>query len=242
MIHLITFGDSKYANTKRRLYSEAVNCGWFDTIASYGTEDLDEDFKERFKNILEQHRGGGYWIWKPYIINKHLEKMEDGDILIYLDAGCHINPNGVKRFNEYIEMLKNSEEGAISFQMSQHIEKKWTVKEIFEYLNIHNDSSDIIESGQIIATVRMFKKNSNSTNLVSSWLNTLYYNPLLFTDHYNKNGQSDIFIDNRHDQSVLSVLSKLYKTIIIEDETYFEGSFDSAMAKEHPFWAARIRS
>ena len=173
MIHLITFGDSKYANTKRRLHNEAVSCGWFDTVVSYGTEDLDEDFKERFKNILEQHRGGGYWIWKPYIINKHLEKMEEGDILIYLDAGCHINPHGVKRFNEYIEMLKNSEEGAISFQMSQHIEKKWTIKEIFEYLNIHNDSSDIIQSGQIIATVRMFKKNSNTTNLVSSWLNTL---------------------------------------------------------------------
>jgi hypothetical protein len=99
---------------------------------------------------------------------KAYEKMEDGDILIYLDAGCYINPYGFKRFNEYIEMLKNSEEACISFQMPQHIEKKWTTKEIFEYLNIHSDSRDITETGQIIATVRMFKKNSNrnSSNLI----------------------------------------------------------------------------
>jgi hypothetical protein len=254
MIHFITYGDDNYEETKKRLCSQARSLSdgtsddgtsdgdsWFNTITSYSPDDLDDDFKERFKNILEQPRGGGYWIWKPYIINKHLEKMEDGDILIYLDAGCHINPSGRERFNEYIEMLKNSEEGAISFQMSQHIEKKWTVKEIFEYFNIHKDSRDIIESGQIIATVRMFKKNSNSTNLVSSWLNTLYYKPLLFTDHYNKKEQSDIFIDNRHDQSVLSVLSKLYKTIIIEDETYFAEGFGCPKSLKCPFWATRLR-
>jgi hypothetical protein len=242
MIHLITYGDSKYEDTKRRLHNQAESIGWFDTVTSYGYEDLDEDFKERFKDILKLRRGGGYWIWKPYIINKHLEKMEDGDILIYLDAGCYINPYGFKRFNEYIEMLKNSEEACISFQMPQHIEKKWTTKEIFEYLNIHSDSRDITETGQIIATVRMFKKNSNTKNIVSSWLNVLYYNPLLFTDYYNTDNQCDIFIDNRHDQSVLSVLSKLYNTIIMEDETFFEDGFDGQKARGCPFWATRIRS
>jgi hypothetical protein len=244
MIHLITYGDSKYAETKERLHNQAYSLGWFDTVTSYGSEDLDYDFKERFKNILEMPRGGGYWIWKPYIINKHLEKIDDDDILIYLDAGCYINPCGRDRFNEYIDMLIKSEEGCISFQMTHHIEKKWTTKEIFEHFNIHSDSSDIIESGQIIATVRMFKKNANSINIISAWLNPLYQNPLLFTDHYNKsikNIQSDIFVDNRHDQSVLSVVCKLYKTIVLEDETYFSDGFGSENSLKCPFWATRIR-
>ena len=241
MIHLITYGDSIYEETKQRLYNQASNLGWFDTITSYSPEDLDEDFKEKFKDILSHPRGGGYWIWKPYIINKHLEMIKDDDILIYLDAGCYINPKGFERFKEYIELLKNNEEACISFQMNHHIEKKWTIKEIFENFNINSDSKDIIESGQIIATVKMFRKCANSINIVSVWLNALHANPLLFTDHYNKNKQCEIFIDNRHDQSICSVLCKLYKTIILEDETYFEDGFGCPKSLKCPFWATRIR-
>ena len=241
MIHLITYGDSIYEETKQRLYNQASNLGWFDTITSYSPEDLDEEFKKKFKDILSHPRGGGYWICKPYIINKHLEMIKDDDILIYLDAGCYINPKGFERFKEYIELLKNNEEACISFQMNHHIEKKWTTKEIFEYLNINSDSKDIIESGQIIATVKMFRKCANSINIVSAWLNALHANPLLFTDHYNKNKQCEIFIDNRHDQSICSVLCKLYKTIILEDETYFEDGFGCPKSLKCPFWATRIR-
>ena len=241
MIHLITYGDSIYEETKQRLYNQASNLGWFDTITSYSPEDLDEEFKKKFKDILSHPRGGGYWIWKPYIINKHFEMIKDDDILIYLDAGCYINPKGFERFKEYIELLKNNEEACISFQMNHHIEKKWTTKEIFEYLNINSGSKDIIESGQIIATVKMFRKCANSINIVSVWLNALHANPLLFTDHYNKNKQCEIFIDNRHDQSICSVLCKLYKTIILEDETYFEDGFGCPKSLKCPFWATRIR-
>jgi hypothetical protein len=241
MIHFITYGDSIYEETKQRLYNQASNLEWFDTITSYSPEDLDTDFKDKFKDILKLPRGGGYWIWKPYIINKHLQMIKDDDILIYLDAGCYINPKGFERFKEYIEMLKNSEEACISFQMNHHIEKKWTTQEIFESFNIHSDSKDILESGQIIATVKMFRKCANSINIVSAWLNALHANPLLFTDHYNKNNQCEMFIDNRHDQSICSVLCKLYKTIILEDETYFEDGFGCPKSLKCPFWATRIR-
>lgn len=244
MIHFITYGDNLYDETKKRLYNQAINLGWFDSVTSYGPDDLEQDFKEQFKDILELPRGGGYWIWKPYIINKHMDKMNDDDILIYLDAGCYINPKGLERFKEYIEILKNSNEACISFQMSQHIEKKWTTKEIFEHFNINCEtgvSNDILETGQIIATVKMFKKNYNSMNIIQAWLNPLYQNPLLFTDHYNKKTQCDMFIDNRHDQSICSVVCKLYKTIILEDETYFADGFGCKESIKYPFWAARIR-
>lgn len=248
MIHFITYGDSGFEETKQRLCSQAKSLGWFDTITAYSPDDLDDDFKERFKNILELPRGGGYWIWKPYIIHKHLEKIKEGDILIYLDAGCYINPNGHKRFKEYIEMLNaeggSGADGCISFQMSHHTEDKWTTKEIFEHFNIHTDGGDIRESGQFIATVRMFKKNANSMNIVSAWRNALYQNPLLFTDYYNKNNHSnqcERFIENRHDQSVLSVICKLYKTIVLEDETYFAEGFGSETSLRYPFWKTTLR-
>jgi hypothetical protein len=170
-----------------------------------------------------------------------MDIINDDDILIYIDAGCYINPAGVKRFNEYIEMLNNSDEGCISFQISHYKEKAWTTKEIFEHFNINNDSDDILETGQIMATIKMFKKNANAVNIVSTWLNALYRNPIVFTDHYNKNNQSEGFIDNRHDQSVCSIICKLYKTIVIEDETYFENGFGDEVSLKYPLWATKIR-
>jgi hypothetical protein len=237
MIHLITYGDGLYDETKKRLHNQANNLGWFDTITSYGPDDLEQDFKEQFKDILELSRGGGYWIWKPYIIKKHLDKLQDNDILIYLDAGCSINKNGTQRFNEYVNMVNNNDAGIISFQMD-HIEKKWTTSEIFKYFNIGEDS-EVKNSGQVMATVQIIKKNPNSIKLINVWNEVLYTNPLLFTDYYNNNQQS-YFKDNRHDQSVFSIIRKLHNSIILNDETYFE-PFGNEESLKYPFWVTRLK-
>jgi hypothetical protein len=48
MIHLITYGDIEFEESKKRLCKQADNLGWFDIILSYGPEDIDVDFKEQF--------------------------------------------------------------------------------------------------------------------------------------------------------------------------------------------------
>ena len=44
-------------------------------------------------SFIQAHnqRGAGYWIWKPYIIWKTLQDVEDGDIVCYIDSACLIN-------------------------------------------------------------------------------------------------------------------------------------------------------
>jgi len=237
MINFITYGSSGFSRAKKRLCGEAIATGWFDSITRYGSNDLDNDFKDKFKNILQQNRGGGYWIWKPYIIKKHLDKMNDNDILIYLDAGCSINANGKNRFNEYIEMLNKSDTGCISFEIP-YLENEWTTKEIFQYFNIE-ENSIIATSGQIMATIQIIKKNSNSIKLINLWIQTLHDNALLFTDHYNAIQDHSYFKDNRHDQSIFSVIRKMHCPILLKDETSFE--FGSEESLKYPFWATRKR-
>jgi hypothetical protein len=231
MIHLITYGDDKYARSKSRLNNEANSTGWFDSVTLYGSGDLDDEFKSNVGNVLNQRRGGGYWTWKPYIVQKHLNKINEGDILIYLDSGCTINPHGKERFNEYIKMLNNSEDGCISFQLKGLLENTFTIKEIFNHFGVIEDD-EITKTGQIIAGILILKKNSNSVNLVNLWNKTLCENPLLFTDYYNTN-QSSQFRDNRHDQSIFSVIRKMHKTTLLNDETLESLKF--------PFWATRKR-
>ena len=90
MIHLISYGNHIYNNSKKRLYQEALDTKWFDTIKIYSPQDLSIDFKEKYKNVLKHKRGVGYWIWKLDIIKNRLHDISDNDILIYIDAGCSI--------------------------------------------------------------------------------------------------------------------------------------------------------
>ena len=65
-------------------------------------------------------------------------------------------------------------------------------------------------------------------------------NPLLFTDYYNKNQRHD-FIDNRHDQSIFSVIRKMNTSLLLKkDETWFV-PFGNKESKTYPFWATRFK-
>ena len=156
--------------------------------------------------------------------------------MIYVDTGCSININGKTRFNEYIEMLNNSNESIISFQMP-HIERKYTNKELFHHFNMNvNDNNG--NSGMIMASILIMKNTEKMMKIIDECINVLRMDNLLVTDHYNKMGQCNDFIDNRHDQSILSLLRKKNGSIIIQDETWFE-NFNDKKCLKYPFWATR---
>lgn len=234
MLHLITYADNTFGRARQRICKEAENTGWFDSVKGYTPNDLTIDFRNKYKNILEMKKGGGYWIWKYDIITQRLNEINDNDILIYLDAGCSINKKGEKRLNEYIQML-NDQQPIISFQM-HHLEHKYTTKEIFEYFNVANDEK-ITETGQILNGILIMKKNDKLLNLFNLWNKCLTDNPLLFTDYYNKN-QNKGFLDNRHEQSIFSVIRKKHNPILLGDETYFV-PFGNKESLRYPFWAMR---
>jgi len=236
MIHLITYADNKFKNSAIRLYNEAENTNWFNTIEIYEPEKLTHEFKNKYNDILSMKRGGGYWIWKYDIIRQKLNEIQDNDILIYLDAGCTINKGGKKRFDEYINML-NDEQPIISFQMS-HREYTYTTKEIFQYFNVLNNDK-ITKTGQLVNGVLIMKKNKKLISLIDICHKALEYNPLLITDYYNKNPQPKGFKDNRHDQSIFSVVRKMNNPLLIRDETYFIPFGKNKQSLKVPFWVTR---
>jgi len=234
-IHFITYGNDKFKNSRNRIVQEAINFG-FDSCKAYSPDDLDLEFKTKFSDILKQPRIAGYGIWRPYIIKKSLETIENGDYLLYLDAGCTINPAGKQRFIEYLNML-NGENQILSIQMA-HVEQHYTTKEIFTYFNCL-DNEAITKSGQYLDGIILIKKGAHSEKLIDIWLKVVYDNPLLFTDCYN-NIQESFFVDNRHEQSVFSVLRKIYGSAIVPTDETFVLPWGSPESCVYPFWATRI--
>jgi len=158
----------------------------------YGLEDLSVNFRNEFKSILTMNRGGDYWIWKFDIILNKLDEINDGEFLIYVDIGCSVNANGTKRLEEYIEMMTNSKNKIISFQMG-HKENVWTTKQIFHSFGI--PENDLIEtSGQYVATIIIMQKCETVINIFNDCLDKIRKDPLIITDHYNSNQKNALEI------------------------------------------------
>nr|VFJ56084.1 MAG: hypothetical protein BECKDK2373C_GA0170839_10529 [Candidatus Kentron sp. DK] len=236
-IDFVTYGNHVFTNALRRIETEAENFGLFDNIHAYEPNRLPRQFRESYQDILEMPRGGGYWIWKPWIIAEVFESMSDGDYLIYADAGCEINSEGTGRFKEYIELLDSSAYGCLSFQM-WHLERNWTKRDVFDYFRVDLDS-DVATSGQLVSGILLFKKCRHSAMLIDKWLSVLYQNPRLFTDHCDSRMHHGDFSEHRYDQSIFSIIRKLYGSVVIPDETY---SQDWSSLRHIPFLAKRQKN
>ena len=233
----ITYGTKDFNLQKKHILHLAKKSGFFDESFAYGPEDIDLNFYNKHKEIFEHKKGGGYWIWKVQLILQSLKDLVDGDILIYSDSGSSLNLSGGKRFQEYIEMLKSSEFSMIRFRID-YLEKYWTTKEILDYFNISSDSK-IANSNQYLAGHLIMKKNKSLLDQLNSFQKLLEYDKMLITDLYDKN-QIKGFIENRHDQSILSVISKKYGCIELDNEVWFKENPSNQYS--YPFLAVQQRS
>ena len=235
-IHFITYGNATFTSALNRITSEANKCGWFDSVTPFKYEDLTYEFKKKYKSILSNSKGGGFCIWKYDIIINKLNQINDSDILIYLDSGCTINEKAEERYQEYIEMLKNSDEAIISFICKNAYEKHFTSKELFNFFEIDSESDIFKNSRQFVATVLIMKKCEKLFNILNDFKRVLNEKPNYF--YQKSNNQYSEFKEIRHDQSVFSLIRKIHGSIEIEDESYIK-PFGGKESLKYPFWATR---
>jgi hypothetical protein len=218
-IFFLSFGNNLYLPHLEKIKSEAESFNLFDEILIYTNKDLErfEDFWSAHKGfILNNSRGYGYWIWKSFLtMNVVNNIMKDNDILVYADAGCTLNKGGLNRLNEYINIVKDNDCGNLSFEL-EHYEKTWTKMDLINYLNLFDDK--FLNSKQLVAGIFILRKCDTTIKLTTEWYKTMCnYN--LIDDSPSILNNDITFIENRHDQSVFSLLRKKYGTIIINDET-----------------------
>lgn len=240
-IHFITYGDEKYKKSRERICKEAEDSKWFNNVKYFTNNDYDKDFYNKYKKILNLQRGGGYWIWKPYFIKTYLDNLNDNDILVYIDSGCSINKNNKKEFDRYIEIVKNDITGILGFQYTNlfYQEKKWNIQEVFNYFNVE-DNIDILDSPQICGGIQIIHKKPKSIEIINKWYNVIEDNILLFTDNYSKK-QKEYFRDHRHDQSIQSVIKKIYNVPMIQNHGIDSMNGIDPKNNSAPFIASRIR-
>jgi tetratricopeptide (TPR) repeat protein len=148
---IITFGtDYLFKNQKIRFKQQAADINFFDSIIIEDEDTIKPLIKDHEDFIKNNQRGYGYWLWKPLIIKRQLEKMTNNDILFYLDSGSSIINNNIHKLNNYIDILQNKD--IIVFDDRHRLNKQFTKRNVINEFNLNENilNSPIIEGGCII--------------------------------------------------------------------------------------------
>jgi hypothetical protein len=231
--YFVTFAEGQFKNSISRLRNQVSELNFFDNMYFQSTYDLDINFlKKNLAFINNNKRGYGYYIWKPQIIKQIYDKMEDGDILVYLDVGCHICKEGEKRFLEYIELVQKH--GILAMRLP-HKEKYYTKNYVMnKFKDVDGDTY------QIAATIQFYCKQPKVTEFINKYVE-MTNDHQNFDDTLDPTNESSFFIDHRHDQSCFSLLLKHLQLdkAVIEDETYWS---DWNAYRHFPIHARRDRN
>ena len=118
--HFITFADKCCEKARLKAVMTALYPGGFDRSKVHDMSSISAGFKRNHSKILTQARGGGYWLWKPYIILKTLvEDMVDGELLMYQDAGAYI----IHDAGPLLKLCENAKYGVLVFYLTFLFEK-----------------------------------------------------------------------------------------------------------------------
>lgn len=172
----------------------------------------DEDFQSHNAWIFEQKKGGGLWIWKPYVIYKTLNRVPDNTIVVYLDAGNHwiADPRPM-----LLRALNDTDATAI--RLGCCFESDWTKRETMVMLGA--DMLAVSEKLQMAGYFMALRKTPLVMEFVEVWLGAVedrrVVSPDVSTDIDNYPG----FIRHMIDQSAFSCLFKKvgFKHISIKD-------------------------
>jgi len=209
----ITFATANYMRHAQDICESALTHGGFDDSRIFTPSDIDTHFVERCKGILQCPRGYGYWLWKPYVILKTLcERCNDGDVLVYCDSQF-VFIDDIKPF--LLEQLEvSSSPYGIAIPRNKpnepsYPEHQWTKGDAFNIILSKREACD--DTYQAWGGFIAVKRSTSSIAFIAAWL-AYAEDSRIITDIPTQiipNHQS--FKENRHDQTVLSLIAKRYK-------------------------------
>lgn len=199
----ITYADSIFEQSKSRICREAENLGIFDKILSYSPNDVSKELKK--SKVFSAKRGGGLWSWKPDVILRTMNTLEDGDYIIYCDAGCSLLKSKEWE-HRYFKDLETCDIRAIKIFQKNY---KWIRKETIDYFESNPDGW--LNEYQVCATLAI-KVSQFTRHFFNEWRELMINHPEFVMDvpENMMKSQNIGFIENRHDQALYSSLVYKY--------------------------------
>ncbi len=175
----------------------------FDRVINYSPKNIPKKFKKKHTKIFNAPRGGGYWVWKPYIILNTLKNTKEGDIIFYCDSGALF----IKDLKPIFDICQNKQD-IVCFSVGLR-EAHYSKRDAFILMDC--DTNGFENTFQRLSGYICVKNTKYSKQFFHQFLKFNLDNRIV-SDEENVLGVNNYedFIENRHDQTIFSLLSKKY--------------------------------
>lgn len=218
-VYLVSFATPNFYKSQKKLNKTALQFGVDECIPFTDVDLKKTDFYQENKLILDQERGAGYWLWKPFIILEAMKQADEGDIVIYSDSGAEV----IESLQPLLDICRK-QEGLLFFRVpffsEKLINKNWTKRDCFILMDA--DTDRFHSAGQVAGSPHFYLKNKKNIAFIRDWL-SYCKDARILTDQPNSCGSRNYpeFIDHRHDQSVLSILAVKNNLEIFRDPSQY---------------------
>lgn len=216
MIIAINYANEGFQKAQKLNLKTALNWGADKTIG-YTPKDMDTEFAEKNKDILSAKKGNGYYLWKPYFLNKAYKELRDGDYLIYTDAGSIY----VNRIQYLIDCMEQEQVDLMTFSLeNDKLERRYTKRDALVLMGC--DTSEYTDTPQSIGGYVVLKKSPFVEKFLAEDL-AYAQDRRIITEEDNTQGLENYpdFVVHRHDQSVWSLMVKKYGLKRFRDPSQF---------------------
>lgn len=196
--HLVTYADENFKDKqqflhqthKERFIHHPYNKEWI----------RNTDFYKENQTILDDPKGAGWWIWKPYIILDTMKNSNEGDFILYCDCGDMFSPG----LQSYVESIVSDEDICLLL-LGNDKNGKYTKRDCFIEMNC--DEDDYHQSTQLEAGFMVWKVCEQSIQVVTEWLEFCKNPRIINNDPSTLGDELTGFVSHRNDQSVLTNLA-----------------------------------
>ena len=206
----VCYADHRFYESQNRIARQAKRIGIFDKILKYSPKDLPSYISS--SPLFAFSKGGGYWVWKPYVIWHTLQFASEGDIVWYCDSGCTLNANSPE-WQVFLEQMEHH--NAIFFQYRDNYNygwgiypdkaayKYWAKPSVKEYFLRFIDNS-FLEFGNLLGGFIIVKKTRHPSKIIENWYKTILFYPELVVDAFGFDLSDKDNAYHTHDQAILA--------------------------------------
>lgn len=218
---LTTLSNHLYSESRTRLKKSALLNG-IEEVYDFDFEEIKSTpFYSHNLNIMSNEKFMGFWLWKPYIILEVINKLNEGDILVYADAGLEFIGDVKSLINVCL-----SQSDIIVFGNANDLNASWTKRDCFVLMDC--DTERFWYASHCDASLIMLKKCSRSIEFLTQWLH-FGCNDNIISNIPNSCGLPNRpeYIEHRYDQSILSVLAEKFKLPLFRMPSQFGNHYKS---------------
>ncbi len=199
---LISYADGPqiFYKNQNSLNMSVVDKG-FDRIYSYHRSDIDEDFYQKNKHILQQKRGAGFWLWKPYFILKTMQELPNDAIIIYADSGLIFK----KPIDAILTNLKEYDTILLTHGKATPL-RNHLKKEAYSAFDFPL-TEEILNAENIWGFFIVVRNTPKTRAFIQRWLESCQKAEAITDVPFNPEIQEVNFEYHQHDQSLLSPLA-----------------------------------